>query len=488
MAVVEPGRPSVDVLRWPVIGTFLRWKHARTSLQIAFLAAAVVVVLHGLTGPEIASANLSTVLVWVHYRGLLVVALLAMGNLFCAGCPFIRVRDWGRRLHVPTRIWPARLRGKWLALVLFAAVLFSYELFDLWALPGATAWLVLAYFAAALAIDLVFSGATFCKHLCPVGQFNFVGSAISPLELRIRDDATCASCRTADCVSGRYAASDGASARGTLVQRGCELGLFLPAKVGNVDCTFCLDCVQACPHDNIALAARTPGVELADDRRRSGIGRLVARPDLAALAVLFTFGALVNAFAMVSPVYRLEAWLAGLLGTSREWPVLGALFVFGLIVAPAVVIAVAAAGTRMLTGDRRLTSGAIALRFVHGLVPFGFGVWMAHYGFHLLTGALVIVPVTQSAVADVLGWPALGGPFWRWAGMRPGAVFPIQVGCVLFGAIGALGVIQLIAQRDFPDRAGRAALPWVLALIALAVLAIWILFQPMEMRGLGATA
>jgi hypothetical protein len=50
-------------------------------------------VLHGLFGPQIAPRNLATVLTWVHYRGLPVVALLAAGNLFCTGCPFILVRD-----------------------------------------------------------------------------------------------------------------------------------------------------------------------------------------------------------------------------------------------------------------------------------------------------------------------------------------------------------------------------------------------------------
>ena len=49
-------------------------------------------------------------------------------------------------------------------------------------------------------------------------------------------------------------------------------------------------------------ATRVPGDELADDRRRSSIGRLSRRPDVAALALLFTFGALLNAFAMTGPV------------------------------------------------------------------------------------------------------------------------------------------------------------------------------------------
>jgi len=152
---------SADVLRWPVIGAFLRWRHARTSLQLVLLFVAVVLVLHGFLGPQVAPANLATVLSWVHYRGLLVVALLAAGNFFCTGCPFVRVRDVGRRGHAPSFRWPRWLRTKWVGIALFVGVLLAYELFDLWALPRATAWLVLGYFIVALSIDLVFTGATF---------------------------------------------------------------------------------------------------------------------------------------------------------------------------------------------------------------------------------------------------------------------------------------------------------------------------------------
>jgi hypothetical protein len=379
------------------------------------------------------------------------------------------------------RLWPKRLRGKWLAVVLFAGVLFSYELFDLWALPRATAFLVLSYFAGALAIDLVFKGASFCKHLCPVGQFNFVASTMSPLELEIRQRSTCESCRTSDCIAGRRAPE----APGRLVQRGCELGLYLPAKVGNIDCTFCLDCVHACPYDNIAISVRTPGLELADPGRRSGIGRLINRPDIAVLAVLFVFGALLNAFAMVSPAYRAEAWLAQALGSRSESLVLGCVFVLGLGIAPLVVLGSAASLTRVLSRDKTLTMARIALRYVYGLVPFGFSMWLAHYSFHFLTGALTIVPVTQSAAVDLIGSPVLGNPLWRWAGMRPGAVFPIQLGCILLGIAGSLAVMHVISRREYPSRANLATAPWAVAVALLGAAAIWILFQPMEMRGMG---
>ena len=172
----------MDVLRWPVIGPFLRWRHARTSVQLVFLVISVLVIVHGVFGPTTAGSNLATILTWVHYRGLLIGALLAVGNVFCLGCPFVLVRDAGRRFHLPVVRWPRRLRTKWIGIALFAGVLFAYELWDLWAWPRATAMLVVGYFGAALAVDLIFSGATFCKYLCPVGQFNFVASTMSPLE------------------------------------------------------------------------------------------------------------------------------------------------------------------------------------------------------------------------------------------------------------------------------------------------------------------
>lgn len=474
---------SLDLLRLPIIGAWLRWRHARTSMQLLLLVLAAIVVLHGLVGPEIAPTNLATVLTWVHYRGLLVVALLAAGNFFCTGCPFVLVRDVGRRVRKPTHRWPRFLRTKWLAIVLFVAVLFAYELFDLWALPRGTAYLVLAYFGAALAVDLIFTGATFCKYLCPVGQFNFVASTVSPFELRVREHDTCRSCRTHDCIKGRRSAD----IPGVVTQRGCETSLFLPAKVGNLDCTFCLDCVQACPHDNIGLLTRVPGWELSGAERRSGIGYLVRRKDLAALAVVFTFGALLNAFGMIAPAYEFQRWFTRTVGGASEAAALAALFIIVLAVAPLMLMSGAAVLTSRVSSRAVGSVAQIAVRYSYALIPLGFSVWMAHYGFHLLTGVLTLVPLSQSAVTELVGWPALGNPLWQWTGMRPGAVFPIQIGLILVGTMGSLAVAYRISERDQPDRPALPTLPWAVMTVALATLAVWTLAQPMEMRGVGLT-
>jgi hypothetical protein len=42
-----------------------------------------------------------------------------------------------------------------------------------------------------------------------------------------------------------------------------------------------------------------------------------------------------------------------------------------------------------------------------------------------------------------------------------------------------------ISEREYPDRSLRAAMPWIVAIAGLALLALWILSRPMEMRGTG---
>ncbi len=41
-----------DLLRLPILGRFLSWRHARTLLQIPLLLVSVIMILHGLFGPS----------------------------------------------------------------------------------------------------------------------------------------------------------------------------------------------------------------------------------------------------------------------------------------------------------------------------------------------------------------------------------------------------------------------------------------------------
>lgn len=466
---------TFDLLRVPLIGRVLKWRHARTFFQVPLLLLGVLMILHGFLGPSLAPKNLATTLTWVHFRGALVLVLLVAGNFFCFACPFVLVRDVTRRFFRPVRNFPRYLRNKWLSAALLVAGLFVYELFDLWSSPWWTAALISSYFLAALIVDGFFKHASFCKFVCPIGQFNFVASTLSPLEVKVRDQAICTDCRTKDCIRGRR---DPISPLVT-IQRGCELALFQPRKTGNVDCTFCLDCIQACPHDNVGILARVPASELTVDPLRSGVGFLSRRKDLSALSMLFVFGALLNAFGMVSPVYALENWLARTLNVTHEAPVLAVLFVIALVIEPIVLLVIPVWLTRLSVSGSPMS---VLVRYSYALVPLGFGIWLAHYSFHFLTGFLTFIPVLQSAASDV-GLNVLGTPAWGLTGLAVGPVHAIEFGFIGLGLLGSLLVSYRLAEQDAPTKAVRVFLPWASLAAVISIAALWLLSQPMEMRG-----
>ena len=477
----------LDVLTWPLLGPFLKWRHARASMQVPILLLAALVIFDGLAGPQLAPKNLATVNVWLNYRGLVVLALLFAGNLFCMACPFMLPRQAGRwmreRWFGGGKPIPPGLR-KWLAVGLLVVFFYCYELFSLWASPWLTAWLIVGYFLAAFTVDTFFRGAAFCKVVCPVGQFNFFGSLVSPLEIRTRHQATCTACRTKDCITASSRVN-----RHSAGARGCELWLFQQRKSGNMDCTFCLDCIHACPYDNIGMIGRVPTSELWTDPHRSGVGRFSRRHDLVALVVLLSFGAFINAFAMIKPVHGLQAQLARWLGTSARAPGLALVFLVGLVLLPALSVTLAGQGTRLLSGSNRVSATAAIGRYAYALVPMGFGMWLAHYAFHFLTGGLTIVPVVQSFLADV---GLFGGRVqWGLGPLVPAEwLFPIEAVLLYLGATGSLIAAFQIARDQLDDRGPgarqavlRAALPWAVLVLLMLAAGLWILVQPMEMRG-----
>jgi hypothetical protein len=381
------------------------------------------------------------------------------------GCPFLLPRTLARRFLPAGWSWPRRLRSKWLAILLIVAFLWAYEALILWDRPRWTAYLALGYFAAAFVVDGLFRGASFCKYICPIGQFNFVQSLASPLEVKAREPAVCASCRTQDCIRGR----DGIS--------GCELQLFLPRKAGNMDCTACLDCVHACPHDNVGLIAGFPTAELWNDRQRSGVGRFSRRYDIAALIVVLVFGAFANAAGMVGPVAEAQERLASLVGFRSRSLATTAFYLLALVALPLLAVGGAAELSRRWG---RLKAGTleVATRYAYALMPLGFGMWLAHYCFHFLTSFDTAVPVTQRFAADLgLAWP--GMPAWASACCRPGTARLLRLE-FLFLDVGLL--LSLYAGYRLSSSL-KVLLPWALLLVVLFAAGVWILLQPMQMRG-----
>ena len=74
------------------------------------------------------------------------------------------------------------------------------------------------------------------------------------------------------------------------------------------------------------------------------------------------------------------------------------------------------------------------MRYVYALVPLGFGMWLAHYSFHFLTGGLTIVPVIHQFLADA---GLFGGKVqWGLGALAPTEwLFPIEAVLLYLGGI-----------------------------------------------------
>lgn len=414
--------------------------------QYSLFFATIFLIAEGLWGSQFAPKNLTGQFIWVHYRGLLVLTLLFAGNYFCTLCPFVFLRNGFRLFISPKKIYPKILSNKWTALFLFSFMLFSYEYFSLWGRPKLTALVIIAYFLVALIVDIVFKNASFCKYLCPIGQFNFLSSTLSPREVKAIDQSVCHTCTTYECLKGNKSRNKNS----TVPLRGCETQLFIPKKVGNLDCTFCMDCISACPYQNVAVLKVVPGMELALEEHRSGIGLLTDKRDWLALICVFTFGGLLNAFMMVDQRYELARFLSRIVSFQSEF-VMTLIFFIAVLLPPLLLC---------------LWLPKKFLRLIPTLIPLGFSIWLSHYSFHFLTGVFSFIPLLFHYQIPI---SLMGVPL--------SIVVPIQMGILCFGLFASI----VLTIKNQASKESKFFYSFIHGFVFF--LAIWTMSQSMEMRG-----
>jgi cytochrome c oxidase assembly factor CtaG/polyferredoxin len=482
-----------DLLRLHGIGSLLRSRYGRLSLQAVSLTITALVMVHGFFGHQMGAMNLAGIVPWDVVRVFGVLALLFAGNLFCMACPFMLPRELTRLLKTPRWKWPVALRRKWIGATLMLVFFWAYEEWAIWDVPQRTAAILLAYFIAAFLVDALFRGASFCKYICPIGQFNFVSSLISPLELVTRSKSICAACTTHDCI------------RGNSHQRGCELDLYVPQKVGNIDCTLCMDCVKACPHDNIGIVAASPLRALLRDPPRSSLRRLSGRRDVATVALIIVLGSFGTAAVMVGPfVSALDRLRVGHPAFASALGPGSCIVAFVLTLVG--ILNCGAAALQRLGRVAGTSVRELFCRFSLALLPLGLAMWAAHLIFHLGTGLPSLFPALQQAMGDFASLPAvsvfhcggrviatlqpcypLGMPLWaKDSSIQPRTLEQIQFLLLDGGLLVSLYAGWRLAQQIAQDH-GRPLLMWIAwsaVVVCLYGFGLWILTQPMEMRGM----
>lgn len=468
-----PAGQALDLLQVPWLRRLLTSRALQPSLQIPLLVLMGIVALLGFYDVQDGGVNLATKLTWTIWWAGIIFTFVLAGRVWCLACPFGALNEWTARLAAPLRRLPKPFRNLWWATGMFVLLTWADEQLGVVRSPRVTAWIVVFFAAAAVAVGFFYERRSFCRHLCPIGGLIGIYSMTAPLELRAKSAGVCG------------ADADKSCYRGGPESRGCPMFEFPATMDRNNYCNLCGECVTGCSRDNLVLRVRALGKDLWASGRRV--------LDEAYLAVALVGLTLVVTAQMLS---AWPGWTWALSGSLPHWvratlkPVtyLGlvesAILLGGsLVVVPLLVLGGA------VVADRLAGASAIGVRrtfvlFSYMFIPVGLAVHLAHNLSHLLMEGGGIVPVVQRAAALYTPW-SLGEPDWQHAPLAPEAVVALLQVVIIVGFF----VLSLVAGHRLstaayadPRAAGRALVPMAVLSCVFTVAALVLLNLPMGMR------
>jgi Fe-S-cluster-containing hydrogenase component 2 len=234
---------------------------------------------------------------------------------------------------------------------------------------------LLGLFVLATALGLIFERRAFCSHICPIGGFTGIYAKTAPLEVRVLDTAVCATHSEKSCYQA------------------CPWGLYPVALRDSAQCGLCMECLRACPSDNIALNVRPFGVDLA-------VPRAGQRLDEAFLALMMLGSALAFSAVFTGP------WGALKLAAFQVWSFNWLLYALGFLALNLGVLPglLALAVWARRTGAQA-KADAVAFkkdfaRQAQALLPLGLCAWIAF----TISFAFPKLNYVVSVLSDPLGW------------------------------------------------------------------------------------
>jgi len=276
----QPGRLNLYRLPWlrPLISS--RWP--QLLIRILALSGFLFTITAGLFGTLVGGHNFAIIFVWIAWWTALKLAFIPLGGRsWCSICPIPLPGEWlqrggilitgkhrrGFNLH-----WPKQLRGSWmqsssfLVLGMFSAL----TLTD----PHVTGWVLLGLFGLATGLSLIFEKRAFCSYLCPIGGFSGMYAQTSPVEVRVIDKEICAGHKVKSCYQAR------------------PWGTYPVALRDSSACGLCMECLRACPENNLAVNLRPFGTDLGNKRMSSRLDEaflaLVMLGSVMAFTAIFT--------------------------------------------------------------------------------------------------------------------------------------------------------------------------------------------------------
>ena len=196
--------------------------------------------------------NFTTFIVWGLWWTSMIWIAFFIGRAWCHVCPLELIMNFaeriGRRIGLSQKLLPNSFRNGILIVIGYLIVQFVVASFHIHRVPQGAAFFLISLAGMAFIFGFFFKYRSFCSYVCPVGVLLNCYSRNAPFELRIISSDTCDHCKTKDCRSLKtYNQWNG---------RGCPSLLNPPKLDSNKDCLLCLQCVKACPYDNIRFGIR----------------------------------------------------------------------------------------------------------------------------------------------------------------------------------------------------------------------------------------
>ncbi len=456
------------------IGFFRRlFKHRAFQWAVITpnLLVFVIVVWAGFVGTPVGNMNFAVVFVWiVWWFALMTVLVPLFSRLWCLICPLPAFGDWLQRRGFIRRAanfkwfgwnkpWPSPIKNLWPVNFIFLFIATFIVL--LTTRPVVTGILLLSLFVLGTLLALPFAKRAFCRYVCPVGGFLGLYSMFAAIEIRPKDRTLCEHHVAKECV------------RGSDTSFGCPWLIYPGGLEKNNYCGLCMECVKACPYDNLAVRIRRFGKDLLVKSGRA-LDEVYKAHIMLALAVIYIaitqgpWGWLRdwgNVF--YKPTYDFA--LSGLQGFA-----LHATLVWSgaLIIAPGIFYLFCSASRALVKSAASIKK--IFIDFSYSLIPIGLAGWV---GF-----STPIIFINWSYVVNVLsdpfgwGWDLLGTKYIPWKPIFPEIVPYIQILAVAIGLIYSIKYGIELSRQIFEDEgeALKAFIPIAIFLMLVSILFIWL--------------
>jgi NAD-dependent dihydropyrimidine dehydrogenase PreA subunit len=242
----------VNLYRIPWIRSSLESRWPQFMVRVLTLFGFRFTITTALFGSRVGSHNFAIIMVWIAWWTTLKLGFIPLGGRsWCSICPIAMPGEWlqqggilekGKHTIGFNLRWPKSLRGSWLQSggFLLIGMFSAITLTD----PHVTGWVLLGLLALAIGMSLVFEHRAFCSYICPIGGFSGMYAKAAPLEVRVIDEDICAKHGDKSCYQA------------------CPWGLYPLTMKDSSDCGLCMECLRACPKDNLALNLRPYGTDL----------------------------------------------------------------------------------------------------------------------------------------------------------------------------------------------------------------------------------